>query len=62
MNCATLRHSGCSAIIRLLPYPVILNLFRLLASIAWLVLPYHRKVAAIQMRSALGTQDVRLRR
>ena len=51
---------GVLALIRVLPYPVVLNLCRLLAAVAWLVLPYHRRVAAIQMRAALGTRNVRL--
>ena len=51
---------GVLAVIRVLPYRVVLNLFRLLAVIAWLVLPYHRRVATIQMRAALGPHDVRL--
>jgi len=51
---------GMLALIRVLPYQVVLNLSRLLASIAWLVLPYHREVATIQLRAALNRDDVRL--
>ncbi|HPR55104.1 MAG TPA: hypothetical protein PLV84_08230 [Deltaproteobacteria bacterium] len=48
------------AVVRFLPYPAVLNLFRALAAVAWLVLPYHRKVAAVQMRAALGVRHARL--
>ncbi len=43
--------------IRLLPYPLVLNFFRFLGMIAFLVDPFHRKVAAIQMRAALGLRN-----
>jgi KDO2-lipid IV(A) lauroyltransferase len=41
-------------LIRHLPYRFILYLFRFLAMIAWLVDPFHRKIAYIQMSSALS--------
>jgi KDO2-lipid IV(A) lauroyltransferase len=46
-------------LIRYLPYSFVLNFFRSLSVIAWLVDPFHRKVASIQMQAALGLKDVR---
>jgi len=48
------------ALIRLLPYPVVLILFRFLAVLAYLADPFHRKIAAVQMRAGLGLWSVRL--
>jgi Kdo2-lipid IVA lauroyltransferase/acyltransferase len=39
--------------IRYLPYSFVLQLFRFLSMFAWIVDPFHKKVAEIQMRSAL---------
>ena len=44
-------------LIRLLPYQLLLRLSRFLSMIAFLVAPFHRKVAAIQMRAALGLRN-----
>ena len=44
---------------RFLPYVLIINLFRFLAVLAFFLDPFHRKVAGIQMRSALGSAHVR---
>lgn len=46
--------------VRHCPYPLVLNLFRALALVAWSVLPYHRRVATLQMRAALGVDAVHL--
>ncbi len=46
-------------LIRYLPYFFVLNLFRSLSVIVWLVDPFHRKVASIQIQAALGLNDVR---
>jgi Kdo2-lipid IVA lauroyltransferase/acyltransferase len=46
------------ALIRYLPYSLVLNLLRSLAAIAWLADPFHRRIAGIQMRSALGLNVV----
>ena len=43
--------------IRLLPYSLALNVFRFLGMIAYLVDPFHRKIAGIQMRAALGLHN-----
>jgi Kdo2-lipid IVA lauroyltransferase/acyltransferase len=45
-------------LIRFLPHGLVLNLLRSLAAIAWLADPFHRKVAGIQMRCALGLDTV----
>lgn len=37
-----------------MPYRAVMGLFRALAVLAWALLPYHRRVAAVQMRAALG--------
>jgi Kdo2-lipid IVA lauroyltransferase/acyltransferase len=47
-------------LIRHLPYSFVLFLFRSLSIIAWLLDPFHRKVATIQMQAALGIKNVRL--
>ncbi len=44
-------------LIRLLPYQLLLRFSRFLGMIAFLVDPFHRKVAAIQMRAALGLRN-----
>ena len=41
-----------------LPYRPVLFLLRSLAAIAWLADPFHRKIATIQMRTALGLNTV----
>ena len=46
-------------LIQYLPYFFVLNLFRSLSIIVWLVDPFHRKVASIQIQAALGLNDVR---
>ncbi|HVN72164.1 MAG TPA: hypothetical protein VMU10_09105 [Desulfomonilia bacterium] len=48
------------ALIRFLPYPIVTALFRFLAALAFLVDPYHRKVAAVQMRAGLCIGTARL--
>jgi len=48
------------ALVRFLPYVLIMTLFRFFAVLAFFLDPYHRKVAGIQMRSALGLAHVRL--
>jgi len=45
-------------LIRYLPYSFVLNFFRSLGVIAWLVDPFHRKIASIQMQAALGLKHV----
>ncbi len=45
-------------LIRILPYGFVLTLLRSLGAIAWLADPFHRKVAGIQMRCALGLNTV----
>ncbi len=42
-------------LVRVLPYRLVLWLFRSLAAIACLADPFHRKVAQVQIRAALGT-------
>ena len=46
-------------LIRHLPYVFVLSVFRSLSMVVWFLVPYHRKVAGIQMRAALGRKDVR---
>ncbi len=41
-------------LIRAMPYPLALSVGRTLGLVGWLVDPFHRKVAEIQMRHALG--------
>ncbi len=41
-------------LIRCLPYNLVIYVFRFIGIIVWLVDPFHRKVATIQIRSALG--------
>jgi Kdo2-lipid IVA lauroyltransferase/acyltransferase len=41
-------------LIRCLPYNVVVNLFRGIGIIMWLVDPFHRKTATIQIQAALG--------
>jgi len=48
------------ALVRFLPYVLIITLFRFFAVLAFFLDPFHRKVAGIQMRSALGSAHVRL--
>ncbi|MGD0819366.1 MAG: lysophospholipid acyltransferase family protein [Desulfomonilia bacterium] len=48
------------ALVRFLPYVLIITLFRFFAVLAFFLDPFHRKVAGIQMRSALGFAHVRL--
>jgi KDO2-lipid IV(A) lauroyltransferase len=54
------RYRGLRALIRLirlLPYPLVLNVSRFLGMIAFLADPFHRKVADIQMSAALGLHN-----
>ena len=44
-------------LIRFLPYPLLLSFSRFLSMIAYLADPFHRKVAGIQMSSALGLRN-----
>ncbi len=44
-------------LIRCLPYNLVIHLFRFIGIIVWLVDPFHRKVATIQIRSALGIEN-----
>jgi KDO2-lipid IV(A) lauroyltransferase len=44
-------------LIRCLPYNLVVNLFRFIGIVIWLVDPFHRKVATIQLRSALGIEN-----
>lgn len=41
-------------LIRIMPYPMALSVGRFLGLVGWLLDPFHRKVAEIQMRNALG--------
>jgi KDO2-lipid IV(A) lauroyltransferase len=45
-------------LVRYLPYSIVLNFFRSLSVIVWLADPFHRKVAGIQMKAALGLTNV----
>jgi len=44
-------------LIRCLPYNLVVNLFRFIGIIMWLVDPFHRKVATVQIRTALGIEN-----
>jgi Kdo2-lipid IVA lauroyltransferase/acyltransferase len=44
-------------LIRCLPYNLVVNLFRFIGIVIWLVDPFHRKVATIQIRTALGIEN-----
>jgi Kdo2-lipid IVA lauroyltransferase/acyltransferase len=44
-------------LIRCLPYRLVVNIFRFIGIIMWLVDPFHRKVATIQLRTALGIEN-----
>jgi KDO2-lipid IV(A) lauroyltransferase len=44
-------------LIRCLPYNFAIILFRSIGIIIWLIDPFHRKVAAIQIRAALGIEN-----
>ena len=44
-------------LIRCLPYNLVVNLFRGIGILIWLFDPFHRKVATIQIRSALGMEN-----
>ncbi len=44
-------------LIRCLPYNLVIHVFRFIGIIVWLADPFHRKVATIQIRSALGIAD-----
>ena len=45
-------------LIRTLPYPSILALFRFLALLAWIVDPFHRRIARTQIHAALDVPNV----
>jgi KDO2-lipid IV(A) lauroyltransferase len=44
-------------LIRCLPYNLVVNLFRFIGIIMWLIDPFHRKVATVQIRTALGIEN-----
>jgi len=45
-------------LIRTLPYPSVLALFRFLALLAWIVDPFHRRIARTQIHAALDVPNV----
>ncbi len=49
---------GLLAFVRHLPYQLVLGIFRSLGAVACLADPFHRKVAQVQMSSALGLEWV----